>query len=88
MKLKQLFCFHKHLTGKSAFINKQTNNPNYTTVGYEEPIIMLECDRCGKLIQMSLSDMQVGRHNFYFDVDTTELEKYDFFGGQEKPEEK
>lgn len=87
MCLKKLFCGHKHLTGERAFVEKQEDGKNYTTAGYKEPIIVLRCDRCGKLIGMQLSDMQIARHNFRIDVDTTKLEKYDFFGGTEIPKE-
>ena len=92
MCLRKLFCSHKYLTGISAFYYKQTeitkDDYSYISVGYKEPIIELKCDKCGKLIYLPLMDMQQKRHQFEIEVDTTLLEKYEFFGGKEKVKER
>ena len=85
MCLRSLFCRHKYLTGIGAFIEK--DGRYYTTAGYKEPIIVLRCDKCKKMLKMPLCDMQVARHEFRIEVDTTLLEKYDFFGGDQQVEE-
>lgn len=87
MCLKGLLCGHKKLTAMRAFIEKQRDWADATRAGYEEPTIVLKCDKCGKLFKMLLHDMQVARHNFRIEVDTTLLEKYDFFGGDQQVEE-
>ena len=46
-----------------AFIEKQRDWADVTRAGYEEPTIVLKCDKCGKLFKMLLHDMQYGRHN-------------------------
>lgn len=86
MCLKRLFCRHRKLTGISAFIDKTQYRygENFTSVGYNEPMIILLCDRCKKWVWMPLSDMQVAMHNFQIEVDTTILEQYEFFGGKTK----
>ena len=87
MCLKGLLCGHKKLTGMHAYIEKQIDLADATTAGFREPIIVLKCEKCGKLFKMRLHDMQYCRHNFMIEVDTTLLEKYDFFGGEQLPEE-
>lgn len=88
MKIKQFFCWHKNLTGLDAYIKKEEYSPYFTTTGYKEPIVILECDRCKKKFEMPLMDMQHSRHELRFGVDTTKLEKYTFFGGKEEVKEK
>lgn len=85
MNLKQFFCLHRNLTAFDAYIPYQHTSSQYTAVGYEEPIIILHCDKCNKRIEMPLGTMQYNRHEHRINVDTTALEKYTFFGGTENP---
>lgn len=80
MKLKQLFCRHKKLTAIDQYIPIYKSFI-YTTAG-DDTIVQLKCDKCGKLIEMELMDMQYRRHNFYIDVDVRPLEKYITWGGK------
>lgn len=74
MNLKRVFCTHKNLTALNAKLN--SNN-------YDNPIIELKCNRCGKILYMPLHEMQYDRHDFRINVDTRLLKKYSFFGGEE-----
>lgn len=81
MKLKQLFCSHKNLTAIDQYIPIY-KSLIYTTAG-NSTIVQLKCDKCCKLIEMELMDMQYRRHNFYIYVNTRPLEKYITWGGKE-----
>ena len=84
MKLKQWFCRHRYLKALDAYLPEVKYNPNYTAVGYEEPIIVLKCERCGKIFELPLSDMQYCRHNSNINIDIVGLLMYEFFGGGEE----
>lgn len=79
-KLKQFFCSHKDLTAIDMY--KKYNQ--YFTSTMNNPIVKLKCDKCGKNIEMYLETMQLERHGFRIGVNTTNLEKYEQFGGKEK----
>lgn len=87
MKLKQLFCSHRKLTAIDMYYKKQKHSPYFTAVGYRDPIVILQCDKCKKLLRMLLCDMQWSRHEFRFDVDVNNLGKYKVFGGKEEIKE-
>lgn len=84
MKLKQLFCRHKNLTAIDQYIPKYKPSLTYTTTGFEEIVVELECQRCGKKIEKYKSDVQYERHNFYIAVDVNNLTKYKEWGGKQE----
>lgn len=80
MAINQIFCSHRHLTAIDMYIHI---SPYYTTSD-DEIIVKLKCDKCKKELEMYLENMQLDRHEFRIDVDTTNLEKYEQFGGTKK----